>query len=135
MKQIEFTLPRFKQGFHIITDIVIANIGQLPKTGLLHLFLKHTSAGICINENADPSVLHDLNEWFNRNIKENEPYYLHIYEGQDDMPAHIKSILTSCEITIPISGGKLNLGTWQGIYLAEFRMRASERTIVATIME
>ncbi len=135
MKQVSITLPNYKRGFHIITDEIIKQLPQLPDVGLLHLFIKHTSAGICINENADPTVLVDMNNWFDKNIKENEPYYRHVFEGADDMPAHIKSVLVGSELTIPITNSQLNLGTWQGIYLAEFRNFGGNRKIVATIFE
>lgn len=132
MKQTKIQLKPKNRGFHIITEEIKNSLPSLPEKGLLHLFIQHTSAGICINENADPTVLSDLNEWFNRNVKENENYYLHTFEGPDDMPAHIKSILTGCDITIPIVGGKLALGTWQGIYLAEFRNEANSRKLIAS---
>lgn len=135
MIQVNIQLPNCKRGFHIITDDIIQQLPDLPKVGLLHLFIKHTSAGICINENADPTVLSDMNEWFNRNIKENEPYYKHTFEGADDMPAHIKSVLVGTELNIPITNHQLNLGTWQGIYLGEFRNFGGNRTIVATIFD
>jgi secondary thiamine-phosphate synthase enzyme len=105
----------------------------LPETGILHVFIKHTSAGLAINENADPSVLHDFNSTFDRLVKENEPWYTHTMEGSDDMPAHIKSVLTDSSVTIPITGHQLNLGTWQGIYLCEFRNHGGSRKIVVTI--
>lgn len=135
MIQVNIQLPNCKRGFHIITDDIIQQLPDLPKVGLLHLFIKHTSAGICINENADPTVLSDMNEWFDRNIKENEPYYKHTFEGADDMPAHIKSVLVGTELNIPITNHQLNLGTWQGIYLGEFRNFGGNRTIVATIFD
>lgn len=135
MIQVNIHLPRCKRGFHIITDDIIQQLPDLPKVGLLHLFIKHTSAGICINENADPTVLSDMNEWFDRNIKENEFYYKHTFEGADDMPAHIKSVLVGTELNIPITNHQLNLGTWQGIYLGEFRNFGGNRTIVATIFD
>lgn len=133
MLQVIITLPKYERGFHIITDVIEKELPTLPEVGLLHLFIQHTSAGICINENADPTVLTDLNNWFNKNVKENEPYYRHTYEGPDDMPAHIKSILTGTEITIPITNRMLNLGTWQGVYLGEFRNFGGHRKIIATI--
>ena len=133
LTQTTITLTPKPRGFHLITNEILTQLDDLPEFGLLHLFLQHTSAGLCINENADPSVLHDLNTWFDRNIKEDEPYYQHTLEGPDDMPAHIKSILTGCEITIPITNGRLNLGIWQGIYQAEFRNGGGHRKIVATI--
>ncbi len=135
MEQVKITLPQYKRGFHIVTDEIVQQLPNLPKVGLLHLFIKHTSAGLCINENADPTVLSDMNEWFNRNIKENETYYRHTFEGADDMPAHIKSVLVGTELNIPISNHQLNLGTWQGIYLAEFRNFGGNRKIIATIIE
>ena len=133
MQQKTIILSPYKRGFHIITKEIINQLGELPKIGLLHLYIQHTSAGICLNENTDQAVLEDMNNWFDKNIKENEPYYKHIFEGADDMPAHIKSVIVGTQISIPITNGKLNLGTWQGIYLAEFRNFGGERRIVATI--
>ena len=133
MKQFELLLKEKSRGFHLITDEVIDAINEFPETGMMHLFLQHTSAGICINENADPTVLDDMNKWFDANIKEDEPYYKHTFEGSDDMPAHIKSVLVGHELQIPISNEKLNLGVWQGIYLAEFRNHGGNRRIVITI--
>lgn len=133
MQQTTIILTSYTRGFHIITNEISEQLGNLPEIGLVHLFIQHTSAGICINENADPTVLEDMNNWFDKNIKENEPYYKHTFEGADDMPAHIKSVITGNELTIPITNGKLNLGTWQGIYLAEFRNNGGNRKIIATI--
>lgn len=133
MIQKKIQLPAYPRGFHIITQEILNQLGDLPTNGLLHLFIQHTSAGICINENADPTVLIDLNNWFNNNVKENEPYYRHTFEGADDMPAHIKSILTGNSVIIPIHQNKLALGTWQGIYLGEFRNQGASRQIFATI--
>lgn len=133
IKQFEFTLPVFSRGFHLITGLVEAQLSGLPETGLLHLFIKHTSAGICINENADPTVLFDFETVFNRMVPENQPYYQHTLEGSDDMPAHIKTVLAGTSVTIPITNGRLNLGTWQGIYLCEFRNKGGNRKLVATI--
>lgn len=135
MRQDSIQLSAKTRGFHLITDEVIQQLSELPKVGILHLFIQHTSAGICINENADPTVLEDLNQWFDQNIRENESYYKHTYEGPDDMPAHIKSILCGTSVQIPITEGRLNLGTWQGIYLGEFRNRGGSRRLLATIME
>lgn len=132
--QTEFVLPAFSRGFHLITDIVLQKAGKLPETGLLHLFIMHTSAGICINENADSTVLDDFETVFNRMVPENQPYYSHTVEGSDDIPAHIKSVLAGTELTIPIHQGKLRLGTWQGIYLCEFRNHARARKIVASVI-
>jgi secondary thiamine-phosphate synthase enzyme len=133
IRQIEINLTKKKRGFHVITDEIINSLKNLPEFGLCQLFMQHTSAGLSLNEQADPSVLVDLNNWFDRNIRENENYYTHTYEGLDDMPAHIKSVLTGCEITIPIRHNELALGVWQGIYLAEFRNHANNRKIIATI--
>lgn len=134
MEQVKILLKAKNRGFHLITQEVLSELPVLPETGMLHLFIQHTSAGICINENADPTVLMDMNEWFNRNIKENEPYYQHTFEGPDDMPAHIKSVLTGSDINIPITNGSLGLGTWQGIYLCEYRNNAHSRSLIATII-
>ena len=131
--QIEFSLPAFSRGYHLITSEVLRQLGRLPETGILHLFIKHTSAGLTINENADPSVRVDFENIFNRMVPENEPYLTHTFEGPDDMPAHIKSSLVGSSVSVPISGGKMNLGTWQGIYLCEFRNNGGRRKLVATV--
>lgn len=117
-----------------MTNEILGKLGQLPKTGLLHLFIKHTSAALSINENADPDVRADLAAIFDRLVKEREPYYLHTFEGDDDMPSHAKSSIVGASITIPISNGRLNLGTWQGVYLCEFRDCGGARRVVATVM-
>lgn len=136
MKQKIIILPPFKRGFHLITDIIENEIGDmLPETGLLHLFIKHTSASIMINENYDPSVRIDLESAFNDIVKENLPYYTHTIEGSDDMPAHIKSAMIGNDLTIPITNKKLNLGQWQGVYICEFRNKAGTRKIVASIID
>ena len=132
--QTEFTLQPRNRGFHLITEEVARKLPPLPVTGLLHLFIKHTSAGLTINENADPEVQTDLAAIFDHLVKEREPYYTHTYEGNDDMPSHAKSTLTGANITIPITNGQLNLGIWQGIYLCEFRNHGGIRKIVATII-
>ena len=131
--QTEIKLPAHRRGFHLITNLVLEQLPPLPESGIFHLFIKHTSAGITINENADPSVLHDFESVFDRIMPENEPYLTHTLEGPDDMPAHIKSVLVGSTISIPITDGKLNLGTWQGIYLCEFRNSGGNRKLVATI--
>ena len=113
---------------------MVGHLPALPQTVLLHLFVQHTSCALSINENADPDVRSDLEKIFNRMVKENEPYYDHVLEGADDMPAHAKSTLCGVSITIPISRGRLNLGTWQGIYLCEFRDYGGPRRLVATIL-
>ncbi|MCF8390373.1 MAG: secondary thiamine-phosphate synthase enzyme YjbQ [Bacteroidales bacterium] len=134
ISQIEFSLKPRSRGFHLITREILENLPDLPKTGLLNLLIKHTSAGICLNENADPSVRIDFERFMNKLIPENDPVYTHIYEGADDMPAHIKSALFGSSLTIPVSNGQLNLGTWQGIYLGEFRDHGGSRRVVATIL-
>jgi secondary thiamine-phosphate synthase enzyme len=134
VKQIEFSIAARKRGFHLITDIVLGHLPPLPASGLLQIFIKHTSAGLCINENTDRAVLDDFETSFNRLVAEGEKYYTHNDEGPDDMPAHIKSVLAGTDISIPITDNRLNLGTWQGIYLCEFRNRATARKIVATII-
>ena len=111
-----------------------ANLPPLPAAGLLHLFIKHTSAGLTLNENADPDVRTDLEAIFDRLVREREAYYIHTCEGDDDMPAHAKSTLVGTALTLPVSRGRINLGTWQGIYLCEFRNRAAGRRIVATVV-
>ncbi len=132
-KQVEIELQSRRRGFHLITGEILRNLPPLPKVGLLHLFIKHTSAGLSINENADPDVRVDMESIFNHLVKEREPYYQHTLEGDDDMPAHAKSAIIGTSITVPITNGKLNLGTWQGIYLCEFRDYGDNRRIVATI--
>ena len=132
-KQVEFDLQSRRRGFHLITGEILRNLPPLPEVGLLHLFIKHTSAGLSINENADPDVRMDMESIFNRLVKEREPYYQHTLEGNDNMPAHAKSSIIGTSVTIPITNGKLNLGTWQGIYLCEFRNYGGNRRMVATI--
>ncbi len=111
------------------------HLPALPKVGLLHLFVQHTSCALSICENWDPSVRGDMNNIYNHLIPENQSYYEHTLEGADDMPAHAKCIMTGVSITIPITNGKLNLGTWQGIYLCEFRNQGGSRRVVSTIIE
>ena len=132
-KQVEFDLQSRRRGFHLITGEILRNLPPLPEVGSLHLFIKHTSAGLSINENADPDVRMDMESIFNHLVKEREPYYQHTLEGNDDMPAHAKSSIIGTSVTIPITNGKLNLGTWQGIYLCEFRDYGGNRQMVATI--
>lgn len=133
--QKEFFLQPKKRGFHLITNEVLGEIPELGniRCGLLHLFIKHTSASLTINENADPTVRQDLESHFNETVPERAPYYLHDYEGDDDMPAHIKNCLLGSNLTIPVTRGKLNLGIWQGIYLCEHRNHGGKRTLVATL--
>lgn len=131
---IDINLSSYKRGFHLITDIIVNSLHELPSDGILHLFIKHTSAGLCINENCDPDVLTDFESFFNKIVPENMPFLRHTLEGSDDMPAHVKSTLVGHSISIPIKDKKLNMGTWQGIYLCEFRNHASPRKLVATII-
>ncbi|MCP4490743.1 MAG: YjbQ family protein [Gammaproteobacteria bacterium] len=133
--QQEIKLAARKRGIHLVTDEILSQLKQLQsiKIGILHLFIKHSSASLCINENADPDVRHDVESHFNQFVPENETYYQHTLEGSDDMPAHIKSILIGSSITIPVSNGRLNLGTWQGIYFGEHRNHGGNRVIIATI--
>jgi secondary thiamine-phosphate synthase enzyme len=134
--QREFLLPAYRRGFHLITDIVMEQFPEVQQiqVGIFHLFIKHTSASLCINEDADPTVRKDFESHFNVFVPEEAPYYLHNYEGPDDMPAHIKAALLGSSVQIPITDGLLNLGTWQGIYLCEHRNSAGSRRLVATIM-
>lgn len=132
--QIEFSLPPFSRGYHVITDLVISQLSGLPSTGILHLFIKHTSAAITINESADPDVLVDFESIFNHVVPEHLPFLRHTIEGPDDMPAHIKAAMIGNSVQIPITNGTLNLGTWQGIYLCEFRNRGGARKLVATVL-
>tara|TARA_B100001250_G_C19639168_1_gene717412 strand:+ start:319 stop:735 length:417 start_codon:yes stop_codon:yes gene_type:complete len=133
--QKEIVLPKFDRGFHIITQYIVDAIIPIKiSRGMLHVFIKHTSASISIGENADPTVRVDLERSFNKLIPENAAYYTHTHEGPDDMPAHIKSALLGASITIPISDHKLNLGVWQGIYLCEHRNVPSTRKIVITLL-
>ncbi len=133
--QYEIVLPRFRRGFHPITGIVEDKIGDLPEKGLLNLFLRHTSAALTINENADPDVPVDMNYALNNIVPENDPGYRHTLEGPDDMPAHVKSSLLSVSVTIPVVRGRLGLGTWQGIFLCEFRNSGGSRKITATLYQ
>ena len=133
IQQVYFSLPAFSRGFHLITREVVSQLGPLPETGILNLFIKHTSAGLTINENADPSVRVDFESIFNKLVPENLPFLIHTMEGPDDMPAHIKTALVGTSVTIPISNNQLNLGTWQGIYLCEFRNHGGSRKFIATI--
>ena len=134
IQQVDIQLPSLARGMHLITTYVVEALYELPTQGLLHLFIKHTSAGICINENADPTVRMDFEAFLDQMVPENSSYFKHTFEGPDDMPAHIKSAYTGHDISIPITNGKLNLGTWQGIYLCEFRNHGGKRKMVATII-
>lgn len=131
--QKEIQLPPFPRGYHIITRHISDALPDLPQAGLLNVFVHHTSAGLMINENADPSVRVDLESIFNELVPENLPFLEHTMEGSDDMPAHVKSALTGVSLTIPIANGRLKLGTWQGIFLCEFRNRGGGRKITLTV--
>ena len=133
IKQYTIRLSPKHRGNHIITNEILAGVSEWPENGMLHLFLQHTSAAITINENADPDVLVDFAAIIDHIIPENLPFLRHTMEGPDDMPAHVKSALVGPSLTLPITGGKLNLGTWQGIYLCEFRNNGGLRTLVATV--
>ena len=121
------------RGFHIVTREVLNELPELPENGILHLYIQHTSAGLTINEAADPDVLVDFESIYNKLVPENMPFLTHTIEGPDDMPAHIKASMVGSSVSIPIIGRKLSLGTWQGIYLCEFRNRGGGRKIVASI--
>ena len=133
--QREITLPAFPRGFHLITSHVAKAIPEIKEisVGQLQVFIKHTSASLSLNENADPSVRKDFESHFNTMVPENAPYYRHTSEGPDDMPAHLKSAILGTSVTLPISNGRFNLGTWQGIYLCEHRNFGGKRTLIITL--
>ena len=133
--QKEITLDPNKRGFLLVTNEIIDQLPEISEyqIGILYLFIKHTSASLSINENADSTVRLDMESHFNVMVPEDAPYYRHTFEGPDDMPAHIKSTLIGASLIIPITNGMLNLGTWQGVYLCEHRNNPSRRKIVATI--
>ncbi|KAB7898643.1 YjbQ family protein [Rouxiella sp. S1S-2] len=133
--QKELKLKQRPRGFHLVTDEVLQQLPEIRQlsVGMCNVFIQHTSAGLTINENADPTVRLDFESYFNRAVKEDEPWYQHDYEGSDDMPAHLKSSLLGCSLNIPVSNGRLNLGTWQGIYLCEHRNHGGSRKIVVTL--
>ncbi len=128
-------LPPKTKGFHLITRDVLDQLPEIAdiRTGLLHLFIQHTSASLSLNENADPSVRGDMERHFQHAVPENAPYYEHTLEGPDDMPAHIRSVMLGESLSLPIGGGRLLLGTWQGIYLGEHRNNGGARRFVATL--
>ena len=134
-QQKVLVLSAKKRGFHLITDELLRQIPEITKlsVGICHIFIKHSSASLTINENADPTVRRDFEQFFNRAVPENEPYYTHTFEGSDDMPAHLKSSLLGSSVTIPVTDGGFNLGTWQGVYLCEHRNQAGSRTLVVTL--
>ncbi len=133
--QKEIILPSFPRGIHLITSLIEKELTEIRSVsaGLFNLFIKHTSASLAINENADPTARKDLEKYLNSMVPENAPYYQHTDEGADDMPAHIKAVLIGSSLTIPVTQGYLNLGTWQGIYLCEHRNQGGARGLVATI--
>ncbi|KXI29398.1 secondary thiamine-phosphate synthase enzyme YjbQ [Paraglaciecola hydrolytica] len=133
--QTELTLKAKPRGFHLISDEIVRQLPELRSVsvGLIQVFIKHTSASLTINENADPTVRGDFERFFNHAVPENEPYYQHLDEGSDDMPAHLKSSILGSNVTIPITNGRLNMGIWQGIYLCEHRNHGGARTVVVTI--
>ena len=133
--QKEISLNPRQRGFHLITDEVLKHLSEVQEieVGTMQVFIKHTSASLTINEDADPTVRDDFESHFNQMVPENAPYYQHTFEGPDDMPAHLKSSILGSSVNIPITGGKFNLGTWQGIYLCEHRNRGGSRKLVVTI--
>ena len=133
--QKEISIKAKSRGFHIITHEILEHLPEIKNIniGLMHVFIKHTSASLTINENADPDVRIDMESHFNKLAPENQPYYVHTFEGSDDMPAHIKSSLLGSSVSLPITNGRLNLGTWQGIYLCEHRNNGGSRKLVVTI--
>ncbi|PTN12719.1 secondary thiamine-phosphate synthase enzyme YjbQ [Nitrosomonas aestuarii] len=128
-------LKKRTRGFHLITREIMQQLPELSdfNIGIMHVFIQHTSASLTLNENADPSVRQDFESFFNRAVPENESYYIHMDEGSDDLPAHLKSSILGCTLTIPVTGGRLSLGTWQGIYLCEHRNDGGPRSIVITV--
>ena len=132
-KQIRLK-PRAR-GFHLVTNEIVQQLPELNdiKIGIVNIFVQHTSASLTLNENADPTVRQDFEDYFNHCVPENAPYYRHMDEGSDDLPAHLKSSLLGCNLTIPVTNGRLNLGTWQGIYLCEHRNQGGSRNLVVTI--
>ncbi len=133
LKQYFISLPRMSRGYHLVTSIILREVGSLPEVGIMNVFVRHTSAGLTINENADPSVRVDFESFFNNIVPDGASYFTHTLEGEDDMSAHIKSSIVGSSLCIPITDGRLNLGTWQGIYFCEFRNYAGNRNLVVTV--
>ncbi len=131
--QTELVLPAYRKGFHLITNLINNALSDLPEIGILNIFIQHTSAGLTINENADPSVRVDLNSFFEQLVPENIEYFTHTIEGADDMPAHIKASIFGNSLNIPIQNHSLALGIWQGIYLCEFRNHGGQRKLILTV--
>lgn len=134
LTHFDIILPAYPRGFHLIDEQVFGQL-ELPETGLLHIFIHHTSAGLCINENADPTVRLDFETIFNKLVPEGLPEYLHNLEGDDDMPAHVKSVLSGASVSLPVRNGRPVLGTWQGIYLCEFRNNGGRRKLTVSVVE
>ncbi|GAB4269640.1 MAG: secondary thiamine-phosphate synthase enzyme YjbQ [Candidatus Promineifilaceae bacterium] len=133
--QKTITLSPKIRGFHLVTQEIVAQVPELSQfsVGLAHIFIQHTSASLTLNENADPTVRQDMERHFNELVPENAPYYIHTYEGPDDMPAHIKAVLLGASLTLPVRNGRFQLGTWQGIYLCEHRNYGGQRRLVVTV--
>ena len=131
--QKSIVLSPMPRGFHLITNRILEATGELPQQGIMHVLIQHTSAGLTLNENADPSVRDDFESFLNHLIPENHPLYSHIFEGSDDMPAHLKASLLGSSVSIPITNSRLNLGTWQGVYLGEFRNHGGPRRLLITM--
>lgn len=134
IRQTEFSLSPRPRGAHLVTREILDHIGALPQVGIVNILVKHTSAAITVNENADPDVRRDMAEFFDRLVPERQPWFRHVDEGDDDMPAHAKATLAGASLTIPVTGHRLNLGTWQGIYLLEFRDYGGPRRLVVTVI-
>ena len=133
--QKEIILTPRPRGFHLVTDELVNQFEEIKRVtvGQVQFFLQHTSASLTINENADPTVRGDFERYFNQSVPENAPFFEHTYEGPDDMPAHLKASLLGCSVVLPVTRGKLNLGTWQGIYLGEHRNHGGSRRVLATL--
>lgn len=135
VSHFNLTLPSYGRGFHLITRDILGELPPLPESGILHVYIKHTSAGLTINENADSDVRVDFESYMNTIVPEGAPFLTHTIEGPDDMPAHVKSSLMGSSVSVPIIQNKLALGTWQGIYLCEFRNRPHRRQLIVSIFE
>lgn len=134
IRQVEITLPAFRRGYHLVTREIVSRLPQLSQSGLVNIFLRHTSAAISLNENADPTVRRDFETFMNKLIPDGDRSFSHTLEGADDMAAHLKSSVLGASLTIPIVDGRLGLGTWQGIYLCEFRNSGGSRELIVTIL-
>ena len=133
--QVEIRLKPRPRGFHLVTGEIVSAVPDLARyrVGVAHIYVKHTSASLTINENADPDVRADMERWFDRAVPEDAPYFVHTAEGSDDMPAHLKASLLGASVSVPIRDGRLALGTWQGVYLGEHRDHGGSRTLVVTL--